>query len=70
MPTAGRLRIAVHDLRGRQVRVLRDGWQAAGQHRIAWDGRDSRGREAASGVYYVRAASDAGPALLKVTLVR
>jgi flagellar hook assembly protein FlgD len=46
--------LAVHDLRGRRVRSLVDGRVAAGDHRVAWDGRDDGAAEVASGVYVVR----------------
>lgn len=65
MPREGRLRLTLHDVRGRQVAVLFDGWQSAGTHAVVWDGR-----EAASGVYFVRGEGPTGRALLKVTLVR
>lgn len=43
---AGQVRLAVYDLRGAQVAVLADGWQAAGRHEVRWEA----GR-LASGVY-------------------
>jgi hypothetical protein len=45
-----RVRLALHDLTGRLVRVLHDG-EAAGEMRIAWDGIDGAGRAVAPGVY-------------------
>ncbi len=50
---AGPVRLAVYNLMGQQVRVLADGWLAAGEHRVRWDGRTAAGVEAASGVYWV-----------------
>jgi hypothetical protein len=70
MPEAGRVRLTVHDLRGRRVTKLVDGHRGAGPHAVRWDGRDERGRTLASGIYYVRATGPAGRALLKITLVR
>ena len=49
---AGPVRLAVYNLLGQQVRVLADGWVAAGAHRVRWDGRTAVGAEAASGVYW------------------
>ncbi len=70
MPAPGRVRLIVHDLRGRRVETLIDGHRGAGPHTARWDGRDTRGRALASGIYYVSATGPAGRALLKITLVR
>jgi hypothetical protein len=49
-----RVRLTVHDVRGRVVRTLADGDMAAGEHALQWDGRDDAGRTVASGVYFAR----------------
>ncbi len=46
--------LAVYDIGGRLVRHLHRGRLAAGPQRFTWNGRDSGGREAPSGVYFVR----------------
>jgi D-alanyl-D-alanine carboxypeptidase len=49
------VRLAVHDLAGRRVRTLVDGYtKAAGLHHQTWDGRDNAGAMVASGVYLIR----------------
>jgi hypothetical protein len=53
LPAAGRVRLVLHDVAGRRVRTLLDGPLAAGIHRLVWDGRNDRGREAPSGVYWL-----------------
>lgn len=50
----GTARLAVYDVTGRRVRELANGTQAAGPHRVRWDGRDGEGRSLGSGVYMVR----------------
>jgi hypothetical protein len=55
---AGPARVAVYDVSGRFVALLHSGHITAGLLPLTWDGRDSRGRMAASGVYWVHA--DAG----------
>jgi subtilisin family serine protease len=48
--------VEVFDLAGRRVRTLRRQVELLpGEWRVEWDGRDSRGRSAASGVYLLRA---------------
>jgi len=47
-------RLDVLDLAGRRIRTLQRGPAAAGEHRVAWDGRQQDGSAAAPGVYFVR----------------
>jgi len=54
LPKRGRVRVAVYDPAGRRVRTLFEAEQAAGPHRVDWDGRDGLNRAAASGVYFCR----------------
>ncbi len=47
------VRIAVFNAEGSLVRTIADRSLPAGRHRFEWDGRDDRGRRAASGTYYL-----------------
>ena len=51
---AGVARLTVQDHAGRCVRTLHRGWMAAGEHTIAWDQTDNRGRKVNAGLYRVR----------------
>ena len=65
-----KVRLSVHDARGRLVRVLVDARETPGPHRVSWDGVDDRGHEVGSGVYLLRLKT---PELLRshrLTLVR
>jgi hypothetical protein len=57
MPHAGRARICVYDLAGRQVRLLADRVFPAGEQTLTWDGTDDAGRKLARGVYFVRSTT-------------
>jgi hypothetical protein len=48
------VRLTVHDAAGREVARLLDGAATAGDHSLAWDGRDARGASVRSGVYFYR----------------
>jgi len=48
------VRLSVYDARGRLLRVLLDAHQGAGAHETVWDGTDTSGLTAASGVYFAR----------------
>jgi len=52
------------------VRTLVDGVLAAGLHTVVWDGRDDRGRAAASGTYLLRLQMGNFRAMRKMLLVR
>ena len=64
------VRLAVYDVQGRRVRTLVAGRQAAGAHRVRWDGRTDDGVRAASGVYFARLAGDGVDQAVKVVLVK
>ena len=57
LPAAGEVSLIVYNLAGQQVRVLLQGWQDAGYHRVTWKGKDASGRQASSGVYLYRFVS-------------
>jgi len=52
LPRAGAVRLTVTDVHGRSVRTLLAGALEAGEHQIPWDGRDDRGKKAATGIYF------------------
>jgi dienelactone hydrolase len=70
LATGGLVELTVHDLSGRVVQSLLRADLPAGVHLATWDGRDERGRAAASGVYFIRAATREETAVRKVTLAR
>ena len=53
MAEDGAAQLRVFDLKGRQVRLLASGSFAAGDHPVEWNGRDDRGQELPSGIYFV-----------------
>jgi choice-of-anchor B domain-containing protein len=60
LPAAGPARAAVYDVAGRRVAPLFDGPAPAGRLLIRWDGRNARGDDAASGLYWIRAEAAGG----------
>lgn len=65
----GRVRLTVHDLGGRLVRVLLDGELDAGPHAARWDGCDDGGRRAAAGSYLARMTGTSWTKSVKILLV-
>ena len=63
--------LAIYDARGRELRRLLEPTRlAAGEHGIAFDGRDGQGRELASGTYYCRVVSAQGRSSQRLTLLK
>ena len=51
---AGDMSLTIYNVLGQPVRQVWNGPLAAGDHRLAWDGRDAQGQSVAAGVYLVR----------------
>ncbi|UCF05836.1 MAG: T9SS type A sorting domain-containing protein [bacterium] len=60
----------VYDVSGSLVRVLLNEWRMAGHHEEIWDGTDSRGSAAASGVYFYRLSTGSFTEAKKIILLR
>ena len=50
-PTAGEYELVVYDILGRQVRVLWDGYHPGGPGSVVWNGTNTEGKAAPSGIY-------------------
>jgi hypothetical protein len=70
LPQAARARLAVYDLRGRELIVLADGLLPAGPARFNWNGRDRDGQAQPAGQYLFRLESDGERRTAKATLVK
>ena len=70
LPSPSAVRVTVHDLAGRVVRVINDRRLDAGTYSFNWDGRNSEGLPVATGVYFCRATSEGASAVGKVVLLR
>ena len=55
---AGDMDLTIYNILGQSVRLLWNGPLAAGEHRLAWDGRDAQGQPIAVGVYLYRLQVD------------
>jgi flagellar hook assembly protein FlgD len=60
----------IYDVHGAHVRTLAKETLPAGSHRIAWDGVDDRGHNAASGVYFFRFVAGAHVQTMKALLIK
>ncbi len=70
LPSSARVTVNIYDARGARIRQLHSGSMTSGSSVLVWDGRDSGGRNASSGVYFVRAIADAETMTGRVVVVR
>ena len=70
LPREAAVSLRIYDVAGRLVRTLPGGLLPAGPHARTWDGRDDRGRGAASGAYVARLVVDGVPSVRAMTLLR
>ena len=70
VPRPQHVSVAVHDARGRRVRVLYDGHAESGTERLVWDGTDERGGRLASGVYFVQVLGTYQRVTHKISLLK
>lgn len=54
LPKRSAVRVAVHDVAGRLVRIVEDCTREAGVHTLAWDGRGAAGGPVRPGLYVLR----------------
>ncbi len=70
LPSTGRVTLAVYDVTGRKVRDLVEGSLPAGDHSVAWNGRDAFGRQVSSGVYFTRLVFGKNAASRKILFLK
>ncbi len=54
LPTGTDINLEIFDILGRRIASLANGYRKAGHYSVEWDGNDSGGRPASSGVYICR----------------
>ncbi len=70
LPKAGHVKIVVYNILGQRVRTLLDEKQTAGSKRIIWDGRNERGEEVSSGIYFYRLTFAENTATAKMVMMK
>ncbi|MEW6754224.1 MAG: leucine-rich repeat domain-containing protein [Candidatus Latescibacterota bacterium] len=70
LPRSASVEMAVHDVLGQRVATLVDAIRPAGDHAVAWDGRDGQGRPVGSGVYVCRLVAGGDRAVGRLVLAR
>ncbi|MDZ7319818.1 MAG: CotH kinase family protein [candidate division KSB1 bacterium] len=70
LPQAGWVQLWIYNLSGQVVRWLVDDFHLPGGYEVTWDGRDTSGQPAASGVYCYELETDCGKTVKKLLLLR
>ena len=58
LPKAAKVELAIYNIKGQQVRQLVQGLQQPGHKKLTWNGKDNRGKDISSGVYFLRLMID------------
>ncbi len=69
-PADASVRLAIYSVAGRLVRTLVDGEVGTGHRTVVWDGRDDRGVEVDSGVYFCLMEADGFHDTAKMVLMK
>jgi hypothetical protein len=70
IPESNQVKLEIFNVLGQHVRTLFDGRQEAGYYNIIWDGLDSHGSPASSGVYFYRVQAGAFSATKPMLLLK
>ena len=67
---SGPASLRIYSVDGRLVRTLVHAPLPAGYHDALWDGRDDRGRDVTSGIYFYKLATDGKSVSRKMSLLK
>jgi flagellar hook assembly protein FlgD len=70
LPADGGVRLSVYAATGRRIAVLVDGFLTEGDHQAVWHGRDQRGRNCPSAVYFLRLEAAGRTEARRIVLVK
>ena len=70
LPSNSRVSLRIYDVAGRLVRTIVDGTLPAGIHRLSWDGTDSAGRAAGTGIYFAKWSAGSGGGSERLLLLK
>jgi tetratricopeptide (TPR) repeat protein len=70
LPEATTVTLNVYNILGQKVRTLVDAFHIAGRYKTTWDGRDTRGVNVASGIYFIRLEANSFTQTKKMVLLK
>jgi flagellar hook assembly protein FlgD len=70
LPEASAVKLVIFDALGQTVRTLVDERRSTGRYTATWDGRDGRGVQVSSGVYFYRLQAGAFSEVRRMMLIK
>ena len=70
LASPGNVRLSIYDLGGRLVRKLLKAQANSGNHKVIWDGKDDRGVDVSSGVYFYQISAENKSLTKRMVLIR
>ena len=70
LPADAEVKLIIYNLKGEKVKELVNGFQTRGDKKIVWDGKDSQGKEVASGIYFCKLQANQGCKTIRMVLLK
>lgn len=70
LPQTSKISLEIYDVLGARVRVLFKGTQSSGEQAMKWDGKNERGDDCSSGIYFYKLMADQNILIKKMMLIR
>ncbi|HBZ00979.1 MAG TPA: hypothetical protein DEO84_06620, partial [candidate division Zixibacteria bacterium] len=64
------IKLVIHNILGKRIRVLESGTLAAGDHQTIWDSKDDLGEPVCSGIYFGVLKAGSGEKSIKIVLIK
>ena len=70
LPTEAKVNIRVYNIVGKEITQLINESRLSGEYEITWDGRDSKGNQLPSGIYFITMTADKFSKTIKTMLIK
>nr|HPR18713.1 FlgD immunoglobulin-like domain containing protein [Candidatus Cloacimonadota bacterium] len=70
LPADSAVEMKVFNIKGQLVKTLVDETMAAGEHKVVWEGKNDRGKPAASGIYFIKIHTPQANRFLRTLLLK
>ncbi|MFQ5606108.1 MAG: phytase [bacterium] len=70
IPTSSRVKLLIYNLMGKEIKVVLDAYLPSGFHDVDWDGLETPGRPATSGIYFYKLQANEFSSTKRMMLLR